>query len=68
MAFDEIIADYYQELSMLYKDRIESDSTLFDNDRYIHGLTCHVAPGVSMTLPDTVGNRGYQHGNNNPGT
>jgi hypothetical protein len=40
MQSEEIIVDYYQELDMLYKDRIESDPSLFDNDRYIHGLTC----------------------------
>lgn len=37
---DEIIPDYYQELSLLYKDRIESDPALFDNDQCIHELTC----------------------------
>lgn len=34
-----IIADYDQELSSLYSDKINSDPTMFDSDRYIHGLT-----------------------------
>jgi hypothetical protein len=36
-----IIADHNQGLSFLYSDKIKinSDPTMFESDRYIHGLT-----------------------------
>ena len=37
MNFDNISVDYYQELTILYKD---NNSALFDSARYVHGLTC----------------------------
>jgi hypothetical protein len=39
MEFEGIIVDSSQELSLLYKERLNSDPALFDNDRYIHGFT-----------------------------
>jgi hypothetical protein len=39
MNFDTIIVDYYQELALLYRDRIDSDP-IFDDDSFIHGHNC----------------------------
>jgi hypothetical protein len=38
MEFEDIIVDYSQELSLLYKPRLDSYPTLFDHDQYIHGF------------------------------
>jgi len=40
MEFEDIIVEYYQELSLLYKERLDSYSALFDNDQYVHGFSC----------------------------